>query len=73
MAYQCDLCGKGKLFGKDQTHRHGGMWALRGPNSSKHWRPNLRTVRVEVNGRMRKMRLCVSCLRKKVKQTVESK
>lgn len=73
MAYSCALCGKGKIYGKNQTHKHGGMWALRGPSTAKRWRPNLRAVRVEVGGKMKKLRLCVSCLRKKVKQTVESK
>ncbi len=73
MSYICALCGKGHIMGKDRTHRHGGMWALRGPAHPKSWKPNLRTIRVEVNGKIKRLRVCVSCLRKKVKQTVEAK
>ncbi|MEK7611078.1 MAG: L28 family ribosomal protein [Patescibacteria group bacterium] len=73
MSYACALCGKGTINGKDQTHRHGGMWALRGPSHPKKWHPNLRTVRVEIAGKITKLRVCVTCLRSKIKQTVEAK
>lgn len=55
MAYYCDRCKKGKLnimavsHAKNRSHRRA--------------KPNLHWYRIETNGIVRKMRLCVKCAR----------
>jgi large subunit ribosomal protein L28 len=74
MARVCELCGKGTLMGKDSVHKHGGMWARRAPTSRRKWKPNLRKVKVQVNGANKTMRICAQCLKssriKKVEEEV---
>jgi large subunit ribosomal protein L28 len=55
MSRICDRCGKRIQFGHRVSHAH---------NVSKRiWKPNLQKVRVLVDGKPRRMRLCTSCLR----------
>ena len=56
MAYRCDVCGKGRLIGKNVSH------------SAKRTRkislPNLHRFRGVLNGKKGKWLLCTKCLRK---------
>jgi large subunit ribosomal protein L28 len=55
MARKCDRCGKGIQFGNRVSHAH---------NLNKRiWVPNLQRVRVIVDGKPKRMRLCTNCLR----------
>lgn len=56
MAYACDICGKGIMRGLNVSHAKN--------RTKKVWLPNLRTTRLNYNGRTRVMRLCVKCLRR---------
>ena len=52
---KCDFCGKGPQFGHNVSH------SKRATN--RQFKPNVKRVRVEINGRMRRMYLCTRCLR----------
>jgi large subunit ribosomal protein L28 len=55
MARVCDSCGKGIQFGNRVSHAN---------NATKRiWNPNLQRVRVFVDGKPKRVRLCTSCLR----------
>ena len=56
MSRVCDLCGKTYQKGHNISHS--------AKKSIKRNQPNLRTVRVEVGGGMKKMKLCAQCLKK---------
>lgn len=56
MARVCDVCGKGKTFGKKVSHSH--------RNSPRSWAPNLRSIRVVEDGTPKRIKICASCLRK---------
>ncbi|HLX08295.1 MAG TPA: 50S ribosomal protein L28 [Thermoanaerobaculia bacterium] len=55
MAKQCDVCGKGTVFGKNVSHAHN--------VTSRTWEPNLQRVRALVDGRVRRVAVCTRCLR----------
>ncbi|MCG2685883.1 50S ribosomal protein L28 [Candidatus Parcubacteria bacterium] len=59
MARVCELCGKGFLKGNQISHS--------AVKTIKRSYPNLRTVRVEIKGRTRKMKICAKCLKTQVK------
>jgi len=66
MAYRCDRCGKGKLYGL--THRHhrgvaGGQWKQRAPKTQKVSLPNLHTFRGDFDGKKGVWKFCTKCLR----------
>ena len=52
---KCDVCGKGVAFGIKVSHSH--------RRSNRTWKPNVRKVRAVVNGSVKSMHVCTSCLR----------
>ncbi len=55
MAYRCDICGKGPMFGHSISHAHN--------VTRRKFMPNLHRVRVRVDGRVRRLRVCTRCLK----------
>jgi len=52
---RCEITGKGMTFGHSISHAH---------NMNKRiWKPNLQTVKVEINGQLTKVKVCVKMLR----------
>lgn len=63
MAYKCQLCGKGIQYGHNVSHSK--------RRTRRVFKPNLHRVRILVEGKMKRMRLCTRCLRStKVKPTL---
>lgn len=59
MAYLCDRCGKGMVYGSSQTHRRGvagKRWNKRANETKRTFSPNLQ----KFEGRQ----LCTSCIKK---------
>ncbi len=55
MARRCELCGKGPLVGNNVSHAN---------NKTKtRSLPNLRSVRANVDGAVRHIRVCTRCLK----------
>ena len=52
---KCDICGKGQHFGIKVSHSH--------RRSNRTWKPNVRKVRMEVDGVSKTMYICTRCLR----------
>ncbi|SEP62321.1 large subunit ribosomal protein L28 [Lachnospiraceae bacterium RM5] len=52
---KCEICSKGAHFGCNVSHSH--------RRSSRMWKSNVKSVRVNVNGATKKMYVCTSCLR----------
>jgi len=55
MAKKCEICGKGDLKAAKLTFSH--------KQIVKRQSPNLQEIRVNVNGQVKKMSVCTSCLR----------
>ena len=55
MARTCDICGKGPRFGNNISHAHN--------VTRRRWNPNLRRVRVLVNGAHKTLLACTACIR----------
>lgn len=56
MGMKCKNCGKGIMYGHNVSHSK--------RRTRRIFKPNLHTARVNVNGILRRMRLCTKCLRK---------
>jgi len=52
---KCEMCGKGPQFGHNVSHSK--------KATNRRFSPNIQRVRVVVDGRARRMRLCTRCLR----------
>ncbi|SHJ43490.1 LSU ribosomal protein L28P [Hathewaya proteolytica DSM 3090] len=55
MSRICDVCNKGVVYGKQRSHAEN--------KSSRTWVPNLKKVKVMVNGTPKTLKVCTSCLR----------
>jgi large subunit ribosomal protein L28 len=61
MARKCEICGKGPQFGNRVSHSN---------KKTRHkFNPNIQQVRLEIDGEVRKVKICTSCL-KSLKKTV---
>ncbi len=55
MAKVCEICGKKPVFGHSISHAHN--------VSNRKFNPNLQTVRANINGTVKKISVCTSCLK----------
>lgn len=55
MSKKCDVCGKGPLYGNNVSHSH--------KKTRTRWEPNLKSVKANVNGEKKKIKICMECLR----------
>ncbi len=55
MSKKCDICGKGPRFGNNVSHSH--------KKTRTKWDPNVKPMKVLVNGQVKKVKVCMSCLR----------
>jgi len=52
---RCEMCGKGPQFGHSVSHSK--------KATKRQFKPNIQRLRVEIDGKMRRMYLCTRCLR----------
>ena len=52
---KCDICEKEKVFSMQVSHSH--------RRSTRTWKPNLRTIKTEIDGTPTKLHVCSRCLR----------
>ena len=55
MASVCDICAKKPIFGNNVSHSH--------RRTRRTWKPNIQTVRANVNGTPKRLNVCTSCLK----------
>ena len=68
MGAQCQLCGRKKSVGyklvrRGLAKRKGGVGQHISGRSRREFKPNLQTVRLIINGAVRRLRICTRCLR----------
>ncbi len=55
MSFKCDICGRSRGAGCRVSHSH--------IRTRHFWKPNLQNARVKLNGVVRRVKVCTSCLR----------
>ena len=55
MSKVCDICGKRPVTGHNISHSH--------KMTNRRWLPNLQKVKVKIEGKMHRMRICTECIR----------
>ena len=55
MAKVCEICEKRPVSGNNISHAHN--------RTRRRWLPNLQSVRVDVNGTTRRMKVCTTCIK----------
>ncbi len=73
MSRECELTGRKTSFGGNKKHRRGasggsGVWAFKAPNTKRTWKPNLRKVKLEVDGQTKRVKISMKAYKKLRKQ-----
>ena len=55
MAQVCDICGKGPQFGNNVSHANN--------KTKKRSLPNLQSIRANIGGSIKRIRVCTRCLK----------
>ena len=55
MAQECNICGKKPQFGNNISHAH--------DVTKRRWNVNLQSVKADVNGAAKRVRVCSNCLK----------
>jgi large subunit ribosomal protein L28 len=55
MAQRCEICAKAPTFGHNISHAHN--------VTNRRWTPNIQRVKVRLEGKVRRIRICTRCLR----------
>jgi large subunit ribosomal protein L28 len=63
MSRMCDICGKSPLNGNLRSHAMNA--------TKRRYYPNLQSIKAEIDGVVRKIKICTSCLKtNKIKKVV---
>ena len=55
MAKVCEICGKKPITGNNVSHSH--------HKTRRRWLPNLQRVRAQVNGAVKRIKVCTNCIK----------
>ena len=69
MALRCDVCNKKTQHGDQHIHKHS-AWKYKAPRTKRTWKPNLRPVKVNVEGQVIKLKMCMACYSKYTKEGI---
>lgn len=64
MARQCEICGKSTIAGKRIQHHHSIGWRFKAPKKNRVFKPNVRNIKAEVNGKVQSISVCMKCYKR---------
>ena len=71
MSKVCYICEKSTRAGKRIQHKHSEGWKYKAPRSNRTFKPNLKKIKLEVNGKMMKVPVCMKCYKRLRKEASE--
>ena len=69
MTKVCFICTKSVVTGGNRKHRRGssgggGAWRFKSQRTLRTWKPNLRPITINENGRVSRELICMKCYKK---------
>lgn len=64
MSKVCEICAKATTAGKRIQHHHSIGWRFKAPRTNRVFKPNLRSVDLDVEGKKVKATVCMKCYKK---------
>ena len=71
MAKICEICGKSTVSGNRIQHKHSVGWRYKAPKTKREFKPNLRSINVEIDGTPSRVYACMKCYKKLQKEAGE--
>lgn len=69
MSKVCYICEKSTIAGKRIQHKHAGGWGLKAPKSNRIFKPNLKKLNLEVDGKPMTVSVCMKCYKRLRKES----
>lgn len=69
MARKCEITGRKTSTGHRKQHRRGqsgsgGIWNFKAPKTKRTWKPNLRKIKVNINGTTKRIKVSMKAYKK---------
>jgi large subunit ribosomal protein L28 len=64
MAKVCEMCGKSTVAGRHIQHHHSVAWRFKAPKSVRNFKPNLKKLKVDIDGKVQSIYICMKCYKK---------
>ncbi|MDD3647986.1 MAG: L28 family ribosomal protein [Candidatus Dojkabacteria bacterium] len=64
MSKICFFCEKGTTSGGHRRHKYGGGWEYRAPRTTRKLKPNIRKAKIEKEGKIMTVDVCMKCYKK---------
>lgn len=71
MSKVCYICEKSTIAGKNIQHKHAKGWRFKAPRTNRQFKPNLKKIELEVNGKNQKVSICMKCYKRLRKESGE--
>ncbi len=71
MSKECIICSKSTIAGRSIQHKHSVGWRYKAPRSIRQFKPNLRSVDLEIDGKEANVKICMKCYKKLRKEADE--
>ncbi|MCA9376339.1 50S ribosomal protein L28 [Candidatus Nomurabacteria bacterium] len=71
MAKYCELCEKQTVAGRRIQHHHSIQWRFRAPRTTRTFKPNVRKVKMDVDGKVKNVSVCMKCYKRMRKDLAE--
>lgn len=71
MAKICELCGKSTIAGGRIQHHHSIQWRFKAPRTTRVFKPNLRKIKVDIDGKVQTLTVCMKCYKRMRKDQPE--
>ena len=71
MAKECFLCGKSTVAGRNIQHHHSIGWRFKAPRTTRQFKPNMRNVDIEIDGKTVKVPVCMKCYKRLRKEALK--
>ena len=71
MSKVCEICAKNTISGNRIQHKHSVGWRYKAHKTKRQFKPNLRTIDVEVDGVPTRATVCMKCYKRLRKNAEE--
>ena len=72
MSKECFICTKSTIAGRSIQHKHSVAWRYKAPHTARQFKPNLRSIDLDVDGTVQNVTICMKCY-KRLQKGVEEK
>lgn len=71
MSKECFICTKSTIAGRSIQHKHSVGWRYKAPHTVRQFKPNLRSIDLDIDGVVKNVTICMKCYKRLQKEAKE--